>query len=228
MYRNIISTGFLLLFASASIAQLDSLQLKELSLLTERVKSLEDTRETYLYWAGAGFFIFTVIASLGGWSILKFKLKEVISERLANKLKVPTEVLEDALKDLSKDYSAKHKKRLLVISQENDQNDALRKKLIQGGFNRENLDFKGIQQGFDTTGVDIIIFNDSIDSKLELANIKEIIASRNKQVNTYFYFGSNNDLPMKEWREEFKINMTGANFEDTLIRNLLNALKTYT
>lgn len=228
MYRNLIFSGMLLLFSCVSSAQVDSLQLRELSLLQDRVKSLEDTRDTYFYWGGAALFIYSVIVGLGGWSILKFKIKKVISERLANKLEIPTEVLEDALKDLSKDYSAKHEKRLLVISQENGQNDALRKKLIQGGFNRENLDFKGIQQGFDTTGIDIIIFNDSIDSKLKLEGIKEIIASKNKQVNTYFYFGSNNALPMKQWREEYSVNMAGANFEDTLIRNLLNALKAYT
>ena len=67
-----------------------------------------------------------------------------------------------------------------------------------------------------------------VESNLDLTKIKEVIKSKKRQVKTYFYYGSKNDLPMKDWRTDLGVNITGSNFEDTLIKNLINALKTYT
>lgn len=202
-------------------------QAKALEVLKKDVESLKETRRNWVIIPAIGIGVFSLIVAWGGMSIVRSKLKDIVAEKLSDKINVKTVILEEALKDLSKSYEAKHNKKILILSQEEGQNAELRLLLLRGGFYSGNLTFQSVNEDLNTENKDVILFNDLIGSKLLLNEIERVIRERQKQVKTYFYFGSNNALLMSVWKENYNINMTGANMPDTLVKNLINALKTY-
>jgi hypothetical protein len=196
--------------------------------LDKELEAIKEIQKKWIWIPSVAIAALAIAIAWGGRALARSKIRELITEELANRLNVKTEVLEDALKDLSKDYNARHGRHILVLSAIEGQVADIRSLLLRGGFNPANIHFDSIHNKFDTKNIDVIVFNDMVGSKLTLEEIDNAIGENKFSVKNYFYFGTHNALPMSTWKKNHNINMTGANMHDTLVKNLINALKTYT
>ena len=197
----------------------------KLDKLEDDIENLKDNQRKWIWIPSMAAAIFALIATWGGVSMIKNKLREIISENLARRINVKTNILEDALKEMSRDYEAKHSKKILVLSATKEDIADIRTLLQKGGIDRNNISFSSLTSDYSTNDVDAIIINDMIESNLDLTAIENILEKNRVAVKLYMYFGEKNNLPFSVWKDTYRIKLTGSNMDNTLSRNLLNALK---
>jgi hypothetical protein len=208
--------------------QIDTLEARD-SRYQQHIQSLEETRQQWLTEPAAVISILSVVilvlGALFGRGWLRRQIKDLAVEQLAQAVSVEVDVLKTTLREASRDFQAKHQTRLLVISQQPDQNARLRGRLTQAGFNtRDNVSFVGIDQIGSIQNIDLVLFNDFDDSKLSQAQIESVIADKKASVGTYFYFGPDR-VPLDQWQQTHGVKMGAANFEDSFGTNLLRVIK---
>ena len=201
---------------------------KRIEYLERDVKALND-------WTNG---IIGVVAALGTASIIFlffFRKKiinavgrDIIIDVLASKIEVEKNSLEATIKALVKDFSARNNRKVFILSKgTKDQIAKIRTLLIGAGFNRDNFDFDDFQSPeLELKDIDLIIFNDKYDPGFEVSEMEEFIKRNKNAIDAYLYFGDSNQLPISDWKTKYQIKMTGANFDDSLPRNLLSILKT--
>ena len=191
--------------------------------LVKEVNDLSDIKTKVYVIAGVVSTILGILGILGG----KALVKSAITEMLAGKLKVKEEHLNEMLTDLTKEYDAKNNRKILIVSNHSDPTIAdLRNLLLAGGIKNGNFTFQGINDVLSLVDKDVILFNDSKNSSISVSDMDNCISKYKNQVKSYYYFGKENQLPIKEWKDRYGISMSATNMDEKLVSGILNFFKT--
>lgn len=218
-YRKMVLVFGLMLISSLAWGQ-DTLAHENIPTLNRIAGEYDRYKQIFSIVAG----VLILLTPLGFWVLLKTKAEEWVLNKIAKEAGLKVEHVKSAVGEFAHIAELK-KKKILVISAADGQQDNVKKVFSKCGFAYGSGTWVNIS-GISThvlVDADVLLFNDQIEFPLSEVQIESTIQKFKTNVG-YFYFGDK-QLPSKEYRQKYQIDLDFCNSATRLEAGLLSLLK---